>query len=434
MRGLRVLGYLFIVSSALLPSINRWEQRIRVEVRPEDIVLFLMIFVLIENSLLRRNFEWFRIDLVIVFILSFIFLGSLSTFYNIVFKNYLIDWNFYFKEMLRYLKLLSVYISFRSFTNINDQESLLKCFLFSAIISALVIFMQIPNLANINNIIYSLYSPPRYEYNISSEALASGALRGVSTFYGSNVYGAFLLMPICYSLENVFFSKLPIRKYACLLFVLLLLLAATFFTQSRSAFLGVIILFIGFEVFAFISRRGERKCSIKSKSSPIVSSFIFLILTFVFTLFLAGKFNLSRLFSTYSYKEAFQGGSMAAKYQAWEKNVEIVSKVNLVLGAGYNIELFGLWDSEYGYIFFFFGITGLLLYFIFFIGLLKSLLNRKQIYHRSLFLLLIAYLLINFTETTLLCNRVGPFLMMLLGLAFSSEAKRTSIEAGEDRK
>jgi hypothetical protein len=323
-----------------------------------------------------------------------------------------------------------VYIAFRSFKNTNDQESLLKSFYLFNIISAVILFMQIPNLAHINDIIYSLYSPPRYQYGVSEYSIRAGLVRGVSTFYGANIYGAFLLMPIAYLLEHIIFAKLP-RKYPYLL-GLLSLTAATLLTQSRSAFAGITIILIGFTVFVLVSRVEEKKGNIKLESRSNVSRVVFLIIiVFLTILFLSSKLQLKRVFS---FGEAFRSGSMRVKFQLWAENIEEVSKVNPLLGAGYNIELLKTWDNEYGYIFFYFGVVGLFLYFTFFAILLKSLLERKPFYYRALSLLLIAYLLLNFSETTLLCNRVGPFLMMLLGLAFSSEAKRTSIEAGEDRK
>jgi len=396
-----LLAYIWFVLAVLAPSVSLHN----LTIRPEDYILLLLLFFVILKKILTLKLGICLLDLLIIASLfSFIVLLLFSSSYNLIFYN-AFSLELFLKELFRFTKYILVYIAFSQFT-LDYFYRFGNLILICTNLTIFIQLSQIFDLFNINNFIrnfYALEATPFLGYT-SYSLLSVGLFRGGSVFLNYNVFGNFLLIPLSYVLLRImsykdFNSKtknfFKILSYS---FQLLLILIGILLTQSRTAFLSAVSILV--TLYFIMKKRIERKYLIG------ISVFILIGIFIISTLF-----NLKRVFMI---MEAFteSEGSGFIKYDLLKKVIGEMSLGNFFIGHG--LGQFFQVDFEYGYLIYFYGIVGLILY-IFFMLLTIKLLSTYNTYESFFFIsLIISFLIFGLGATSFLNVRVFPIFLALL--------------------
>ena len=250
----------------------------------------------------------------------------------------------------------------------------------------------------------------------------AGIGRAGSVYVNSNVMGLFLLLSFALLLASFFnFNKqtdlFDLSRFHKVLFILVIF--GILLTQSRTAFAGMLVITLSIFILYMIAN----KKLIKKWIKVVFSSFVILLVAIsVAVLFLD-----FRRFLDFAQAITDPQGSLVIKFRHFTDIVSIIFGSNLlVLTLGKSSgALFIHADAEYGYLLYWYGLTGLVLY-----GLLAWSLIR--IFKRNLknhtcvaaIAIIVSTLFVGIANTVFINIRIYPLILALLAMILSNEIQK----------
>jgi hypothetical protein len=222
-------------------------------IRLEDVVISFAIGWL----LISKN-KRFKIGIIEVTIFTiYLLLISVSGLYNLQFFNQSEAYNFYLdengknfiKEVIRAFKYLMIVLLIRNIEFTKEEVfRFLKAFVWLSFGVSIIGIFQYFNIGNIQEIITNYYKQGSVHNTLFSKSYYEmGLVRINSTFYISNIYAAFLLIPAAYALKLILFDKQK-KYWIPFMFITLNIIM----TQSRTGvilLLGIILLYFFYATF-----------------------------------------------------------------------------------------------------------------------------------------------------------------------------------------
>lgn len=226
--------------------------------RVEDIFLIILLIVVSLNP--QKNFKIPSYSFMLFCI--YIFILTSSVFYNVNFgdftdSKYNYQYNnsidLFIKEVIRASKIfIIVIVCYNLRLNEKQTEKFLSFFLSLSYLLATIGIMQYFNALDINQFISENYNPEgKHNALISESYIAQGLIRINTTFYGPNIYSAFLIIPLAISLK-----KSVIENQKKHLFGTFLIMINLLFTQSRTGIIIALIMIFSFLFYvSFLSKK-----------------------------------------------------------------------------------------------------------------------------------------------------------------------------------
>jgi len=332
------------------------------------------------------------------------------------------DHGLIFKEFIRFVKYAVVFVVFL-WLDPKKARTPFRIFLIASVAVVGIQILQRYQLFNIDNWLIELYRT-RYIYSIQSSSW-----RGASTFSNPNVFGNFLLLPFAFIFSTFFvpgeiFYNIKLRKFTSLILIMIFGLGILF-TQSRTSVIAMFII-IFFGTFIYIFKEAVYDSRISGKGTKYIS---YIILFLFFIILVIKYFDLERTFAFIKATE--MGGSLSVKLGLAKYAIGIVLDSNafcLIFGMSPGAKYFII-DSEYGYLLYRYGLSGILFY-----GLLVY--SQLQIFSKRLgtqngitgMSIILAFLFFGIGGTAFINNRVYPialalFAMMINNLSDNSKNK-----------
>jgi len=389
-----------------------------------EILIFLLLSSLVLNKLFRGRFTFpdSRLNRPIFLLLAFNVLGLLRAFADLSQSDYLKCWLYFFlwvEYFLIYFLILDLV------KKKQEVKTILSLMVLSGIITVISALNQ------------QIEGTPLRSMGYISET-GEKSYRLISAFgFFSNDYGAYLQIIMSILINVYFYVQRKRRKY--ILFLMLPTLYTLFFTFSRSATLGIIVMII---FLAFIRKDHGKTIFISSLAVILVS---FLILNPVFKRWKTDSFvrkggklvlikNISERFAQWEagieeFKEHPLIGKGFHTYHFREVNFESTYGILKYIGHAHNVYLRLAIES---------GILGLasfiaLIYLVYKYGfqLLKYRTNKELelIIYISLSSFS-AFLAVAMTESILTVGRVSGPIFTLIGLL----VVMTRIEIAQNKK
>jgi hypothetical protein len=381
--------------------------------RPEDFVLILLGLFVLDNILLK-NGQFPRAGWpVFVMLLMFAWLVIVSSGINFILGN-IDNSGLVFKEFIRFVKYAVVFVVFL-WLDPKKAATPFRIFLIAAVVVVGIQVMQRYQLFGIDSWLVKLYRNYTWIYSTQSTHW-----RGGSTFSNPNVFGNFLLLPFAFIFSTFFvsgeiFYNIKLKKFTSLLFVMIFGLGILF-TQSRTSIIAMfIIIFFGTFLHVF-------KGAVYNNRIRESTKYIGYIVLFLFFIILISKyFNLERAFT---FINAIEGnGSLSIKLRILKKAIEVVLDANplcLIFGMSPGAKYIQT-DFEYGYLLYWYGLSGLLFY-----GLLAC--SQLRIFSKRLGTqnglagasIILAFLFFGIGATALINNRVYPIALALFAMMINN--------------
>jgi hypothetical protein len=415
----------FFALSILLPDIS---YPIIGNLRPEDFVLILLGLFVLDNILLKGG-QFPKVGwAVFVMLLMFVWLVAVSSGINFLLGN-VENPGLIIKEFIRFLKYAVVFVVFL-WLKPEKANTPFRVFLFAALITVGIQFMQKYQLFGINNWLIDFYNNKVFIYSTQSLDWRSG-----SVFSNPNVFGNFLLLPFAFIFSTFFvsgeiFYNIKLKKLTSLLLIMIFGLGILF-TQSRTSVIAMfIIIFFGTFIYVFKGTVYNNRDRIE-----IIKYIGYVILFLFFIILVSRYFNLERAFAFI--RATGVHGSLFVKLRMLKE------AIGVVLGADPLYLIFGMspgvkyvqTDFEYGYLIYWYGLTGILFY-----GLLVY--SQLQIFSKRLETqsglagtsIVLAFIFFGIGATAFINNRVYPitlalFAMMINDLTDNSISKNKACRA-----
>lgn len=411
---------IFFALSILMPDIP---YPIIGNLRQEDLILILLGLFVLDNILLK-NGQFPRAGWpVFIMLLMFAWLVIVSSGINFILGN-VDNSGLVFKEFIRFVKYAVVFVVFL-WLDPKKAGIPFRIFLIAAVVAVGIQILQRYQLFNIDNWLIELYRT-RNIYSIQSSGW-----RGASTFSNPNVFGNFLLLPFAFIFSTFFvsgeiFYNIKLKKVTSLLLVMIFGLGILF-TQSRTSVVAMFII-IFFGTFLYVFKGAIYNNRIRGKGTKYIGY----VVLFLFFIILIGKFyNLERAFDLVNAIET--GGSLSIKLNIAKYAIGVVLDSNpfcLIFGMSPGAKYIQT-DFEYGYLLYWYGLTGILFY-----GLLVC--SQLRIFSKRLgtqngltgMSIILAFLFYGIGGTAFINNRVYPmtlalFAMMINNLSSSLNIKNT---------
>ncbi|MDD5014025.1 MAG: hypothetical protein PHW73_02840 [Atribacterota bacterium] len=401
----------FFALSILMPDISC---PIIDSLRPEDFILILLgLFVL--DNIIFKNGQFPRSGWpIFVMLLMFAWLAVLSSGINFILGN-IDDPGLIIKEFIRFLKYAIV---FTVFLWLNPKKAGIpfQIFLISAVIVVGIQVLQRYQLFDIDNWLIKIYRNYKFIYSTQSTYW-----RGGSTFSNPNVFGNFLLLPFAFIFSNFFvpgeiFYNIRLKKFASLLLLIIFGLGILF-TQSRTAAVAMfIIIFFGMFLHIF------KEAVYKKRNDRNNPKYIIYIILFIFCLALFSRFyNLERVFNISGAIKT--GGSLSFKLMWAQDAVGVIVNSNplcLIFGMSPGAKYIQT-DFEYGYLLYWYGLTGILFYGLLVYFQLKVF-NKRLGTQNGLtgISIILAFLFYGIGATTFINNRVYPIALALFAMMINN--------------
>jgi hypothetical protein len=400
----------FFALSILLPDIS---YPIIGNLRPEDFVLILLGLFVVDNILFKNG--RFPRDgwSVFVMLLMFAWLVIVSSGINCLLGN-VDNSGLIIKEFIRFVKYAVVFVVFL-WLNPKKAGVPFRIFLIAAVAVVGIQIMQRYQLFNIDNWLIKTY---RNSWIYSTQ---STDWRGGSVFSNPNVFGNFLLLPFAFIFSTFFvpgeiFNGIKLKKITSL-FLIMIFGIGILFTQSRTVVVAMFII-IFFGTFLYIFKGAVYKNRVRGKSIKYIS-YVFIVLIFI--ILVSKYFNLERAFAFISAVET--EGSLYAKLKIAKYAIRIVLDSNpfcLIFGMSPGAKYIQT-DFEYGYLIYWYGLTGILFY-----GLLVYL--QLRIFSKRLgtqngltgMSIILAFLFYGIGGTAFINNRVYPITLALFAMMISN--------------
>jgi hypothetical protein len=381
--------------------------------RPEDFVLILLGLFVVDN-ILFKNGRFPRAGWpVFVMLLMFAWLVILSSGINFLLGN-VDNPGFIIKEFIRFVKYAVVFVVFL-WLNPKKAGVPFRIFLIAAVAVVGIQIMQRYQLFNIDSWLIELYRS-RYIYSIQSSDW-----RGGSVFSNPNVFGNFLLLPFAFIFSTFFisgeiFCNIKLKRLTSLLLVMIFGLGILF-TQSRTTVLATFII-VFFGMFLHIFKEAVYK---KRNDRNHIKYIIYITLFLFFIAFLSRFYNLERVFNVSGAIET--GGSLSIKLMRGQYAIGVILDANplcLIFGMSPGVKYIST-DFEYGYLIYWYGLTGILFY-----GLLAY--SQLKIFSKRLgtqngltgMSIVLAFIFFGIGATAFINNRVYPITLALFAMMISN--------------
>jgi len=401
----------FFALSILLPDIS---YPIIGNLRPEDFVLILLGLFVVDN-ILFKNGRFPRAGWpVFVMLLLFAWLVTVSSGINFLLGN-VDNFGLIIKEFIRFLKYAVVFVVFL-WLNPKKAGIPFRIFLIAAVAVVGIQIMQRYQLFNIDNWLIRTYRNYRFIYSTQSTDW-----RGGSVFSNPNVLGNFLLLPFAFIFSTFFvsgeiFYSIKLKRLTSL-FLIMIFGLGILFTQSRTSVIAMFII-IFFGTFLYLFKGALYNNRIRDKGTKYIS---YVILFLFFIILVSKYFNLERAFAFISAVETDR--SLSIKLDLAKYAIRIVLDSNpfcLIFGMSPGAKYIQT-DFEYGYLIYWYGLTGILFY-----GLLVYL--QLRIFSKRLgtqngltgMSIILAFLFYGIGATAFINNRVYPMTLALFAMMINN--------------
>jgi len=382
--------------------------------RPEDFILTLLGLFVLDNILLK-NGQFPRAGWpVFIMLLMFACLVIVSSGINFILGN-VDNSGLVFKEFIRFIKYAVVFVVFLW---LNPKKAAMPFRIF-LIASAGVVGIQILQryqLFGIDSWLIKLYKNYTWIYSTQS-----AGWRGGSVFSNPNVLGNFLLLPFAFIFSTFFvsgeiFYNIKLKKFTSLILIIIFGLGILF-TQSRTSVVAMfIIVFFGMFLHIF------KEAVYKKRNNRNNPKYIIYIILFLFCVaFFSRFYNLERAFDISGAIKT--SGSLSLKLM-WAKDATgVIMNSNplcLIFGMSPGAKYIQT-DFEYGYLLYWYGLSGLLFY-----GLLISL--QLRIFSKRLgtqngltgMSIILAFIFFGIGATAFINNRVYPITLALFAMMINN--------------
>ena len=397
----------FFALSILLPDIS---YPIIGNLRPEDFVLTLLGLFVLDNILLK-NGQFPKVGWpVFVMLLLFAWLVTVSSGINFLLGN-VDNFRLIIKEFIRFLKYAVVFVVFL-WLKPEKTNIPFRVFLFAALITVGIQFMQKYQLFDINNWLINFYNNKVFIYSTQSSGW-----RGGSVFSNPNVFGNFLLLPFAFIFSAFFvsgeiFYNIKLKKLTHLV-LLMIFGIGILFTQSRTSIVAMFII-IFFGTFIYVFKEAVYNNRNRGKSTKYI---IYIIVFLFFIILVSRYFNLGRAFAFI--RATGVDGSLSIRLELVKYAIGIVLDSNpfcLIFGMSPGAKYI-LIDCEYGYLLYWYGLSGILFY-----GLLVC--SQLQIFSKRLGTqsgltgtsIVLAFLFFGIVATAFINNRIYPITLALFAM------------------
>jgi len=422
----------------LLLACFGWEMKgsSPVSFRPEDLFLIAMFVpIIIRNLLIADRFWSPGLLLIIIFVYLFLIsISALAILLNMLFNvnMALMGTSGYsagsemFRELLRGLKyILVVYVftSLRMNLTATVINMLVICCLGVIFIQVLQ-YMQVPGLNEAIGLIYGNGEEEFFIGYATDWAKELGSFRAGSVFGNPNVLGVFLTMPfilmLMISIRSLKDTSASVIKKLSLICVTCFLFMGIFLAQSRSSliscFVGIVASFVSMKRYGLI-----RTSSIVTGLSGLI------VLMALFVILFSGSTN------RYTSKmvDGFGSDSMGTKKELTMDEVGGLKSWQVFVGKGPASSKH--LDSELGHLLVWYGILGLVGYYLFYFLLYKEILNNISDGYigSGMIGVLVAYLIVGIASSAFLNIRIFPVFLAVMSIAVTSQRYKTKVNGAE---
>lgn len=412
--GLIGLACLWICLASLAPDVSLAGP---FKVRPEDIVTVilagLLLFPIMLSGRIRRTviglpfsvmlagfaFGLIGLFAILVSIMSGMNLPSEGTFGHSLQLEIL-------KEFVRFVKYAVVALAFAN-VPFRAWKPVLATLAFCCVVIVGIQILQYLGVSGLSEWVKETYKIDQLSNWSSRGAQNTGSWRSGSVMVQPNVMGAYLILPQLLFLMLFFqlyksFSHEAKRYRFLWLCLSCIVFAGIFMTQSHTAMLAM--LFGAMVGFLHIPRKVRKKLYRKIL-------LIVIVVVVLGTIFggSMSKFTPKQIVRNFT-------SSLGKKVHLTSAATEQLG-LQIIVGAGASNGVFV--DNEFGYIITWYGIAGLVVYYMFYGALYCFAIRRiKNIYVRAAFVgTIAAYVIGAIANSFLLCNRVFPVFIALLTLA-----------------
>lgn len=394
-------------------------------VRLEDLILLLLFAWLMMQR--KGKLEIGKSEL--VFLSSYVVIISLSSLYNLAFFKGGGTWFFwsdsnsvFIKEIIRVFKYFLIVLIVKNMKlKEEDLKYIAKYFVLYSFILCIVGIMQRYNTLNINQIFFTFFQQTEQQayHNafLNTGYTPIEKIRINGTFYVSNTFAAFLLIPFSYSLKKAIFDG--VKKYWLLI---ALIVVNIFLTQSRT---GIFITVIIFGVYLVNTFSGLK---LKKSTLPILFIAPFLIIVLINAIDLNRLSESIDVIFSYGIIEAANRGFVIQMFREVASNSFLLgfSPFSDSITSDNELIIF----MQYG------GILGVILYTSLIIGMYFSIKRTNLNKQNKLFLntMLIIVLLVGLTNGFVLSNRLFSIYLIIHYLFLNmakNESSKITIENGK---
>jgi len=401
----------FFALSVLMPDISYPVIR---SLRPEDFILILLGLFVLDNILLK-NGQFPRAGWpVFIMLLMFAWLVIVSSGINFILGN-VDNSGLAFKEFIRFVKYAVVFAVFL-WLDPKKAGVPFRIFLIASAGAVGIQILQRYQLFGIDSWLVKLYKNYTWIYSTQS-----AGWRGGSVFSNPNVFGNFLLLPFAFIFSTFFvsgeiFYNIKLKKFTSLILIMIFGLGILF-TQSRTSVVAMFVI-IFFGTFIYVFKGAVYNNRISGKSTKYVS---YVMLFLFFVILVTKYFNLERAFDLVNATET--GGSLSVKLNIAKYTIGVVLDSNpfcLIFGMSPGAKYIQT-DFEYGYLFYWYGLSGILFY-----GLL--IYSQLQIFSKRLgtqnglagMSIVLAFLFYGIGATAFINNRIYPITLALFAMMINN--------------
>lgn len=410
---------IFFALSILMPNIS---YPILGNLCPEDFVLILLGLFVLDNILLK-NGQFPKVGWpVFVMLLMFVWLVTVSSGINFLLGN-VDNSGLVFKEFIRFLKYAVVFVVFL-WLDPKKARTPFRIFLIAAVVVVGIQILQRYQIFGINSWMIKLYKNYTWIYSTQSTGW-----RGGSVFSNPNVFGNFLLLPFAFIFSTFFvsgeiFYNIKLNKFTSLILIMIFGLGILF-TQSRTSVVAMFII-IFFGTFIHVFKGAVYNNRDRGKGTKYIS---YVILFLFFIILVSRYFNLERAFAFI--RATGVDGSLSIKLRMLKE------AIGVVLGANSLCLIFGMspgaryiqTDFEYGYLLYWYGLSGILFY-----GLLVY--SQLQIFSKRLGTqsgltgtsIVLAFIFFGIGATAFINNRVYPITLALFAMMINDLSNNLSVK------
>ena len=410
---------MFFAMSILMPNVS---YPIIGNLRPEDFILLLLGLFVLDNILLK-NGQFPKVGWpVFVMLLMFAWLVTVSSGINFLLGN-VDNSGLIIKEFIRFLKYALVFVVFL-WLDPKKANIPFRVFLIAAVAVVGIQILQRYQLFGIDSWMIKLYKNNTWIYSTQSTGW-----RGGSVFSNPNVFGNFLLLPFAFIFSTFFvpgetFYNIKLKKFISVILIMIFGLGILF-TQSRTSVVSMFII-VFFGTFIYVFKESVYNNRNRGKGTKYIS---YIILFLFFIILVSRYFNLERAFAFISATGV--NGSLSVKLRILKE------AIGVILGANPLCLIFGMspgakyiqTDFEYGYLLYWYGLSGILFY-----GLLVY--SQLQIFSKRLGTqsgltgtsIVLAFIFFGIGATAFTNNRVYPITLALFAMMISDLSNNLSIK------
>ena len=410
---------MFFALSILMPNISC---PIIGNLRPEDFVLILLGLFVLDNIFLK-NGQFPKLGWpVFIMLLMFAGLVIISSGINFLLGN-IENPGLIIKEFIRFLKYAVVFVVFL-WLKPEKANIPFRVFLFAALITVVIQFMQKYQLLDINNWLINFYNNKVFIHSTQSSGW-----RGESVFSNPNVFGNFLLLPFAFIFSTFFlsgkiFCNIQLKKLTYLILIMIFSLGILL-TQSRTSVMAMFII-IFFGTFVYVFKKAVYNDRNQGKGAKSIN---YVLLLLFFIILVSRYFNLERAFAFITATGV--DGSLSIKLRMLKEGIGVVldaSPLCLIFGMSPGAKYIQT-DFEYGYLLYWYGLSGILFY-----GLLVY--SQLQIFSKRLGTqsgltgtsIVLAFIFFGIGATAFINNRVYPITLALFAMMINDLSNNLSVK------